>query len=136
MKRIAIEGRSPESASSCDGSLAFASAQRLEGLSGAICYYGGKLTELAPAPLLCSALVHLGRDDKEIPARPTRDALEQHRGVEVLVYPAGHGFNSDRRADFDQQCADLAFRETLRFLERQAAAPRTGVAKGEAVRRL
>ena len=41
--------------------------------------------------------------------------------VEVLTFPAGHGFNSDRRDDFDQQCADLAFRETLRFLEKQSA---------------
>ncbi|MGV6876267.1 dienelactone hydrolase family protein [Pseudochelatococcus sp. B33] len=106
------------------GSIAWASAGRLNGLSAAICYYGGKLPTLASEAPLCPTLVHLGRDDREIPMRSTREALEQHSAVEVLTYPAGHGFNSDRRADFDQLCSDLAFRETLRFLEKQSVVPR------------
>lgn len=103
------------------GSLAWTAAGRLQGLSGAVCYYGGKLPTIAAQAPLCPVLVHLGRDDAEIPMRETRDALERHPAVEVLTYPAGHGFNSDRRADFDPLSAELAFRETLRFFEKQAA---------------
>lgn len=103
------------------GSLAWTAAGELPGLSGAVSYYGGKLPTIAAQPPLCPALVHLGRDDTEIPMRATRDALEQHSAVEVLTYPAGHGFNSDRRPDFDALSAELAFRETLRFLEKHAS---------------
>lgn len=105
------------------GSLTWASAARLPDLAGAVCYYGGKLPALAKEGPLSPTLVHLGRDDAEIPMRATRDALERHANVEVLTYPAGHGFNSDRRADFDSLSAELARRETLRFLNQHTTAP-------------
>jgi carboxymethylenebutenolidase len=35
--------------------------------------------------------------------------------VPVYVYDAGHGFNSDRRADYDADCARLARLRTLQI---------------------
>ena len=36
-----------------------------------------------------------------------------HPDVAVYVYDAGHGFNSDRRADYNEAAATLARQRTL-----------------------
>jgi carboxymethylenebutenolidase len=38
--------------------------------------------------------------------------------IPVYVYDAGHGFNSDRRADYDPDCARLARLRTLQLFAR------------------
>jgi carboxymethylenebutenolidase len=37
----------------------------------------------------------------------------QHPDVAVYIYDAGHGFNSDRRADYNESAAKLARQRTL-----------------------
>jgi carboxymethylenebutenolidase len=95
------------------GSITYASACRLSGLTAASCYYGGMLPTLAESAPLCPTLVHLGRDDKEIPAQMVKTKLDRHATVKTCVYPAGHGFNSDRRADYDGPSARDALDRTL-----------------------
>ena len=36
-----------------------------------------------------------------------------HPEVEVYIYDAGHGFNSDRRADYNEEASKLARQRTL-----------------------
>ena len=36
-------------------------------------------------------------------------------GIEIHVYPAGHGFNCDERRDYDPQASALAEKRTLEF---------------------
>jgi carboxymethylenebutenolidase len=57
--------------------------------------------------------VHLGRYDKDIPAEAVAAKLGRHATVETFIYPAGHGFNSDRRADYDAPSARKALDRTL-----------------------
>lgn len=81
-------------------------------------YYGGRtvpfLGERPKAPLL----MHFGERDPIIPPGHVdlhRQALPE---AEIHVYPAGHGFNCDQRADHDPASAALAGRRTLDFLHR------------------
>jgi carboxymethylenebutenolidase len=39
----------------------------------------------------------------------------------VHTYPAGHGFNCDARADFDEDSAGIAGERTLAFLDEHLA---------------
>lgn len=96
------------------GTIALVSAIRL-GLP-AVSYYGSRnvawLDQACDAPLQ----FHFGAYDASIPAQ----AIERHRQAypqaEVHVYPAGHGFNCNLRADFDASSAALAEQRTLEFL--------------------
>ncbi|MBB5206693.1 dienelactone hydrolase family protein [Chiayiivirga flava] len=97
------------------GSVAFLANTRL-GLASAS-YYGARtvayLHEIPRRPLL----LHFGGNDTSIPPddiRKHRDALPT---AQVHVYDAGHGFNCDRRADFDAAASALAWQCTLTFLD-------------------
>jgi carboxymethylenebutenolidase len=102
------------------GSVTYASACRLPGLTAASCYYGGMLPALAQTAPLCPTVVHLGRDDKEIPAQTVTTQLDRHARVKTFVYPAGHGFNSDRRADYDGPSAKEALDRTLTLFKSES----------------
>jgi carboxymethylenebutenolidase len=101
------------------GTLALLACTRLK--LPAVSYYGGRsvpfLHERPGAPLL----MHFGERDPIIPPAHvalTRVALPQ---AEIHVWPAGHGFNCEERADYDPACALQALARTLEFLQRQAA---------------
>ena len=95
------------------GTVALLAALRL-GLPSAS-YYGARnvpfLGETPKAPVI----FHFGERDASIPP----EMVEKHRQLlpqmPLYVYPAGHGFNCDARADFDPQSAALARSRTLTF---------------------
>lgn len=95
------------------GTVALLAALRL-GLPSAS-YYGARnvpfLGEKPKAPVI----FHFGERDASIPP----EMVAQHRRLlpqmPVHVYPAGHGFNCEARADFDPQSALLARSRTLDF---------------------
>jgi carboxymethylenebutenolidase len=98
------------------GTVAFLANTRL-GLP-AVSYYGGRtvpfLGERPRAPLL----LHFGERDPLIPP----DDVDRHRAAlrtdatTIHLYPAGHGFNCEQRADYDPASAALARERTLAFL--------------------
>jgi carboxymethylenebutenolidase len=101
------------------GTVALLACTRLK--LAAVSYYGGRsvpfLHERPGAPLL----MHFGERDPIIPPAHlalTRAALPQ---AEIHVWPAGHGFNCEERADYDPACALQAQAVTLAFLQRQSA---------------
>jgi carboxymethylenebutenolidase len=102
------------------GSLAWLAACRLE-VAAAVGYYGGQIHEHRKEKPACPVLLHFGERDPHIPAVQVADICELHPEVEVHVYPAGHGFNCDARADFDKQSAALARERTLAFLAEHLA---------------
>ena len=59
--------------------------------------------------------MHFGERDHAIPLAKVR-AAHQH-GVEIHLYPSGHGFSCDERESFDPDSARVARERTLRFLE-------------------
>lgn len=97
------------------GSVAWRMAQISPDLAGASSYYGSMVPTLFKdsAPR-CAAIAHFGRYDQGIPMTGVDElsALD-HPTAQVFVYEAGHGFNSDRRKDYHEPSADLAWQRTL-----------------------
>ena len=99
------------------GTVAFLCATRLA--LPAVVYYGGRsvpfLQEKAQAPLL----FHFGERDPLIPAADREKHLAAQPQASFHVYPAGHGFNCDMRADYEAESAALAHTRSLEFFARQ-----------------
>ena len=95
------------------GSVTYAAAARCQGLAAASGYYGGMIPRMATEIPRCPTILHFGRSDAGIPL-DTVDAFAKARpDVQVHLYDAGHGFNSDRRTDYDAPSASLALERTL-----------------------
>lgn len=98
------------------GTLAYLANTRLS--LPAVSYYGARslpyLTEKLAAPML----FHFGERDASIPAADIASHHEHHPDADIHVYPAGHGFNCNQRADYDQPSATLALERTLEFFGR------------------
>src|SRR6195952_3316262 len=84
------------------GSVAFVAACRIEGLGGASGYFGGLVKKLPGGHPKCPTILHFGRNDHGIPLSDVDEVEEAQPDVTVYTYEAGHGFNSDRRADYNE----------------------------------
>lgn len=99
------------------GSLAWRAALSMHGLAGAVAYYGGEVPGLAEHSAYCPVLAHFGTLDKGIPQDKV-DAFHKARPeVAVHLYEADHGFNCDRRPQYNPSSAAQAQARTLAFLE-------------------
>ena len=99
------------------GSLAFLSNTRL-GLP-AVSYYGARTMPFVNEPARAGLLFHFGERDGSIPPADIAATRAAQPQAEVHVWPAGHGFNCDLRADYDAASADQALAVTLAFLQRE-----------------
>ena len=103
------------------GTIAMLAAMRL-GLP-AVSYYGARNVRYLDEPASAALQFHFGANDSSIPAA----AVQRHRDLlpdaEIHVYPAGHGFNCERRKDYHGPSAVLALQRTLDFFERTIATP-------------
>lgn len=95
------------------GSMSWAAACRCEGLAAASCYYGGMIPRMVDETPRCPVILHFGKHDKSIPLESAEVVRARHPDVPVYLYDAGHGFNSDRRADYHAESATLARQRTL-----------------------
>lgn len=97
------------------GTIAFLANTRL-GLP-AVSYYGGRTVPFLDETLRAPMLFHFGDRDPIIAA----DAVGAHRSRQpaatIHVYPAGHGFNCEARADFAPDSAALAWQRTTAFFD-------------------
>jgi carboxymethylenebutenolidase len=99
------------------GFLSWVSATRLPGFAAAVSYYGGGIGTVAEEQPRCPVLMHFGEKDHAIPLTDVEKVRAAHpKGVEIHVYPAGHGFNCDERASYDAESAKIARERTLAFL--------------------
>jgi carboxymethylenebutenolidase len=98
------------------GSVAFLDNTRL-GLP-AVSYYGARTMPFVNEPLRAAMLFHFGERDGSIPAADIAATRAAQPQAEVRVWPTGHGFNCELRADYDADCARDALAVTLKFLER------------------
>lgn len=98
------------------GSVAYAAATKLSGLSAAISYYGGAIVRFADDKPKVATLLHFGEKDTGIPLSDVEIVRSKRTDVEIYVYPgAQHGFSCDERASYDKSSADLAWRRSLEF---------------------
>lgn len=98
------------------GTLAYAAACRLSGVVAAVGYYGGGIASLLDHKPKVPLILHFGEKDDHIPSTDVEKIRAALPGVPVHTYPAGHGFNCDRRGSYDKPSAELASSRTLAFL--------------------
>ena len=98
------------------GSIAYAAATKLKGLSAAIGYYGGAVVRFADDKPKVPTQLHFGEQDHGIPLTDVDTIKAKQPEVEVYVYPgAQHGFHCDERASYDKASADIAWPRSLEF---------------------
>lgn len=98
------------------GSIAFAAATRLEGFSGAVGFYGGRIAAMADETPRCPVQLHYGEEDHGIPMSNVDTVKAKRPDAEIFVYAgAGHGFNCDARPSYHPEAAKLAWGRTMAF---------------------
>jgi len=98
------------------GSVAFAAACELDGLSCAIGYYGGAIAKNADRKPKVPTLLHFGDQDHSIPLTDVETIKQKRPEVDVYVYHAGHGFSCDERSAYDEAAHTEALGRTLAWL--------------------
>ncbi len=98
------------------GSIAWLAACRL-GVNAAVGYYGGQIYDHRTEQPGCPVMLHFGERDAMIPAEQVEAVRALHPEIPIHLYPAGHGFNCDARADYDEASAGLAAERTQDFLK-------------------
>ncbi|MGH6872215.1 MAG: dienelactone hydrolase family protein [Rhizomicrobium sp.] len=100
------------------GSVTWAAACKCDGLAAASGYYGGNIAQMADWQPKCPTILHFGEHDHGIPMDAIDKIKKAHPEVPVYVYDAGHGFNSDRRTDYNPEAAKLARKRTLELFRK------------------
>ncbi len=101
------------------GSVTWAAACKCTGLAAASGYYGSYiLSKLKDWQPQCPTILHFGKHDDGIPLAEVEKLTALHPDVPIYVYDAGHGFNSDRRAAYDEASATLARQRTLELFRK------------------
>ena len=98
------------------GSIAYAAATKLSGLSAAVGYYGGAVVRFADDKPTVPTQLHFGEKDAGIPLSDVETIKSKRPEVEVFTYPgAQHGFHCDERASYDKASADIAWPRSMAF---------------------
>lgn len=78
-------------------------------------YYGVAVQHtLEPAPN-CPVMLHFADHDQFVPKEAADEVRAAYPDMPIYSYDANHGFNCDRRADFDETSAKTAMARTLEF---------------------
>ena len=106
------------------GSLAYLSACKLP-VQAAVGYYGGQITRILeevddPTPKV-PTMLHFGTQDAGIPLEDVETVRKALPDVPIHMYEAGHGFNCDHRASYDEAATKLALERTLEFFRANLA---------------
>ena len=118
-EHVASEGKVGVIGYCWGGFLSWLSATRLSGSSAATSYYGGGIGNVAHEQPRCPVLTHFGEKDHAIPLSDVEKVRNAHpSGVEIHIYPSGHGFNCDERGSYDAESARTARERTAAFLNR------------------
>jgi carboxymethylenebutenolidase len=102
------------------GAAAWLAACRCDGVAAASGYYGRRIPELTAETPRCPTILHFGKRDPSIPPEAIEQIRDAFPELPVYVYDAGHGFASDRRADYDPDSARLARLRTLQLFSRSS----------------
>jgi len=99
------------------GSVVWVAACKCDGLAAASGYYGSLIPMFANEQPKCPVILHFGEHDHGIPLDGVEKVKAAHPEVPVYIYDAGHGFNSDRRNDYNPAAAKLARDRTLELFK-------------------
>lgn len=96
------------------GTVTWAAACKCDGLAAASGYYGGQIAQMNDLQPKCPTILHFGENDHGIPLSDVEKIRSSHPDVKVYVYEGcGHGFNSDRRTDYNDEAHKLGMKRTL-----------------------
>ncbi len=95
------------------GTMAYAAACSLSGLSAVSAYYGGGVTAMKDLAPNVPTILHFGERDAHIPMSGVNEFKDARADATVYVYAADHGFNCDQRGSYDEASAALARTRTL-----------------------
>ena len=96
------------------GSVAWLAVTRLDTVAASSGYYGRLVPEHLDETPRAPVILHFGRHDAGIPMSEVEKVIDADPPLtRVCLYDAGHGFNSDRRKDYDAPSAELARERTL-----------------------
>ena len=87
-------------------------------IAAGVVYYGGRIPQLLPETPRCPVMFHFGERDGHIPLDDVEQVRAAYPSGIYHLYPAGHGFNCEERADFDAGSARLAFDRTIEFFRK------------------
>ena len=104
------------------GTATWLAACRCDGVVAASSFYGRRIPELLVETPRCPIILHFGKTDASIPPETVEKIAAAHPDIPIHMYDAGHGFVSDRRADYDADSARLARLRTLQLFQRSAGA--------------
>jgi carboxymethylenebutenolidase len=99
------------------GTLAWLSATRLAP-AAVVGYYGGHIARFAGEEPEAPVMLHFGKQDSHIPESDVAKVHQAHPEVEIYWYDAGHAFNNDSRASYNEKAAQEAMARTLAFFNR------------------
>jgi carboxymethylenebutenolidase len=99
------------------GTLAWLSATRLAP-AATVGYYGGHISRFAGEKPRVPVMLHFGKHDNHIPQADIEKLQAAHPEVEIYWYDAGHAFNNDTRASYNEAAATEAMARTLAFFNR------------------
>jgi carboxymethylenebutenolidase len=96
------------------GDLAYASANRVNGIACVVGYYGGGIVNDYQEKRKVPTLLHFGEDDALIQIEDITQFRAYRPDVSAFTYPgAAHGFNCDERGSFQEEAAQKALERTL-----------------------
>ena len=82
----------------------------------AVSFYGGRSVQFLGESLRAPMMFHFGEHDPVIPPADVDKHRAAYPDAPMHVYPAGHGFHCEQRADYHGDAARVAHRRTLEFL--------------------
>lgn len=94
------------------GTMAWLSNTRLHP-DATVSYYGGHIARYADEKPTCPAIFHFGLLDEHIAQTDIEKVREAQPKSPLYTYEAGHGFNCDARASYNEKAAKLALERTL-----------------------
>ena len=99
------------------GTISWRAAGYVDGIAGAVCYYGTQIAPYTAEQPRCPVLMHFG-DKDHIATLEHGGALGAAQGAQVgiEVYSAGHSFSCDETPNYHAASAGLALRRSLEFL--------------------
>ncbi len=104
------------------GSITWMATAALDGFAAGSAYYGRLIPDHLDHLPKCPVICHFGEFDKGIPmdwVAKVQDVVASHDHLDVFVYLAGHGFQSDRRKDYHAESDKLAWDRTMALFEAQ-----------------
>lgn len=99
------------------GDLAYASANRVNGIACVVGYYGSGIVNDYREKRKVPTLLHFGEDDAQIPIEEITQFRAHRPDVSAFTYPgAAHGFDCDERDSFREDDAQKALERTLSWV--------------------